>query len=275
MTNTKGAEFTTAQNNNDSSNSNSTNTSISLNNDVGHQGIITVMFDMNKSIYDWVANTWWDGKIIIDDDGKIEMIPNSDYYKCPICEILKSIKIYNYKECSGTHIKPHELIATIPQNWYPLLSRTGISAVIGDLEMSINSNIQTANLTKNSNDIMAKSDLDSRLVNLATHMAIASVGALLCDTSNYAPWLLEDPELKQLPIKFSLPFLEKAMTTLAHNYLASYTKGKGMEAIDKILTNKSVIEQQITNKSERALTEQTTSSSTNGLWSGLFGLNKK
>jgi len=48
-----------------------------------------------------------------------------------------------------------------------------------------------------------------------------------------------------------------------------------MEAIDKILTNKSVIEQQITNKSERALTEQTTSSSTNGLWSGLFGLNKK
>ncbi len=24
----------------------------------------------------------------------------------------KSIKIYNYKECSGTHIKPHELIHT-------------------------------------------------------------------------------------------------------------------------------------------------------------------
>ncbi len=261
---------------NNSNNASNTNTSISLNNNTTtRQGIIEVVFNMNSSMLDWVASTWYDGKIIKNDNEENEMVPNSDYYLCNICNKLKSINSYNFKECVGTTEHKHKLVITIPQDWHPLLSRTGVNALIGELKMNINPNVQTANITKNTNDVASKSDLDDRLVTLATNSAIATVGSLLSNPLNYANWLIKDLTLKNLPVVFSIPFLEQTMTALAYNYLSSFTKGKNMAAMTEILKNRTHIEQDIINKTERSVEEQTTSNSNNGLWTGLFGFSKK
>lgn len=254
---------------------NLSNTSISLDNHGdSRQGIITVMFGLPDELAAWVANTWWDGKIEMNEDKKRVMIPNAEYYKCPVCkETYSASSSPLYSECRGTKDKPHKKRITIPVDWHPLCSRTGISFLLGQLQANINPNIQTGNFGKNMLDVENKVDQDSRFLRMSVKTGIAIIGSLLSNKDNYAPWLLDDKTYQRLPQVFSIPFLTSVMTETGMNIYSSYTKGKGLAAVGKVLDTRAHIEQEITNKSERSAFEQQSSDRQNAL-SGLFHLNE-
>lgn len=256
------------------------NTSTSISIDTNHEsrlGIINVMFTLDRSILSWAAGTFYDGKIeLIEDQSspsepKTVLVPNSDKYKCPKCNETRTRADWDWAICRGSKESPHKAEYREAVEWYPLTSRTGISFLLSQLQMGINPNIQTANFGKNINDIKNKADLDSKLTNLAVNQAISIIGALLSNKENYAKWLLVDPSYVLLPQVFNVPFLASTMTALASNLLASYTKGKNMEAVGKVLETRTRIEQEITNKSERSAQEQqiTQNNNNRGSW-GIF-----
>lgn len=260
------------------SNSN-TSTSISLNsNDESRLGIINVMFTLDLSILNWAAGTFYDGKIdTIEDTNtlngskKTVLVPNSDKYICKTCGQVRTKEDWDWMICKGTKENPHPPEYREPMEWFPLCSRTGISFLLAQLQMGINPNIQTANFAKNSNDVQNKADLDSKLTLLATNQAISIIGSLLSNKNNYADWLIRSPAYELLPQVFNVPFLTSTMTALAINLLASYSKGKNMEAVGKVLETRTRIEQEITNKSERSAQEQQITSNNNNRNSwGLF-----
>ena len=241
---------------------NNTSTSISVDTNAETKlGIINVMFTLDKNILSWAAGTFYDGKIEqvdnpFSDLQKTIIVANSDQYTCVICGETRTKSDWDWAVCKGTKEKPHKQEYRKPLDWYPLVSKTGLSFLLSQLQMGINPNIQTANFGKNINDIKNKADLDSKLTNLAVNQAIAIIGALLSNKNNYAEWLLTDPSYNVLPQVFNIPFLTSTMTALAANLLASYTKGKNMEAVGKVLETRTRIEQEITNKSERSAQEQ-------------------
>jgi hypothetical protein len=268
---------------------NNTSTSIAIDSsNESRLGIIAVMFTLDKSILSWAAGTFYDGKLETIDDvnsqgnQKVVLVPNSDKYCCQyiyknedgttrVCGETRTKSDWDWAVCKGTKEKPHKAEYREAVEWYPLVSRTGISFLLSQLQMGINPNIQTANFGKNINDVKNKADLDSKLTNLAVNQAISIVGALLSNRNNYADWLLKDPHYNILPQVFNVPFLTSTMTALASNLLASYTKGKNMEAVGKVLETRTRIEQEITNKSERSAQEQqiTQNNSRNNSW-GIF-----
>ena len=258
-----------------------TSTSIAIDsNNESRLGIINVMFTLDKSILSWAAGTFYDGKIETIDDlnspknQKIVLVPNSDKYQCRVCGETKTRTDWDWAICRGNKENHHNAEYREAVEWYPLTSRTGISFLLSQLQMGINPNIQTANFGKNINDVKNKADLDSKLTNLSVSQAISIIGALLSNKNNYAEWLLKDPTYQLLPQVFNVPFLTSTMTALASNLLASYTKGKNMEAVGKVLETRTRIEQEITNKSERSAQEQQITQSNNsknswGIFDGL------
>lgn len=239
------------------------------------QSIVNVIFGENAAdLMKWAANTFWDGQIIKDEKtGKTLMVPNSEYFKCAICKAMYPTSYSNYYHCRGTTTAPHEKILTEPVDWHPLASRTGLSFINGQIIANINSNIQTANFGKTTNDVKQNTDMDMRLLRSAIKTATAIMGSFLSNKDNYASWLLEDKSYSRLPEVFNIPFLTATMTNLALNLYASYSKGKGMAAVAKVLENRAHIEQEILNKSERSAQEMTTSQSNSGALGGLFNLN--
>ncbi len=267
----------------------SPNNSISLTTtNENKQGIINVIFTLDPSELEWIANTWWDGKIETDAEGHSRMIPNVTYYRCPyiytkkatkgtktdtVCGNLKSMTDDPlYTECRGKPHHPHESTQTDPYNWHPLCSEKGMLYLLGQLKANINPNIQTANFGKSSQDVKVKADLEDKLINTATDMGKSIVISLLADQRNLAPWLLADPTYGKLPEVFSISFLTNQMTETSMNILASYTKGKNMEAVAKVLENRIRTEQEITNKSERSALEQNLNQSSNGGINSIFGI---
>jgi hypothetical protein len=258
-----------------------TSTSISVDtNGESRLGIINVMFTLDKSILSWAAGTFYDGKIETTDDPnsvgnqKTALVPNSDKYCCAICGETRTRTDWDWAICKGTKEIPHKPEYREAVDWYPLVSRTGLSYLLSQLQMGINPNIQTANFGKNINDVKNKADLDFKLTMLAVNQAISILGALLSNKNNYAAWLLKNPSYDILPQVFNVPFLSSTMTALASNLLASYTKGKNMEAVGKVLETRTRIEQEITNKSERSAQEQQITQSNNnrnswGIFEGL------
>jgi len=218
------------------------------------QGIIDVLFFLDDNLIESIANTFWDGKLEVDPEtGTKKIMPNSEYYKCPVCGTVKNIhKDRTYRFCEGTPEHKHEFTFTEPVDWHPLASRTGLSFIFGQLQANINSNIQTGNYGKSSADVAANASLDQRLINAATNVAISIVGGFLSNVNNYADWLVQDPELKLLPQVFNVPFLTSIMTSLSMNILAAYSKGKNMAAVEKIMEARAVIEQKQTSVSERS-----------------------
>lgn len=248
-------------------------TSVSLDTHTdSRQGIIPVMFGLPSDLLSWIANTWWDGKIETTEDGKTLLVPNAEYYKCPLCEEIYSVAWYPlYQECSGTKENPHAKVLTTPTNWHPLCSRTGISYLLGQLQANINSNIQTANFGKTSLDVKGNTDLDMRFLNTAAETSIAIMGSMLSNPNNYAGWLLEDKTFSVLPQVFNIPFLTSVMTEMGINIYSSFSKGKQLAAVSKLLENRAHIEQEILNKSERSALEQQLSEHNNS-GNGLFNL---
>lgn len=214
------------------------NTSMSIavdSNSESRLGIINVMFTLDKSILNWAAETFYDGKIetiedasTINGNTKTILVPNSDKYKCKKCGSIRTRSDWDYMICKGTPENSHPVEYREPINWYPLCSKTGISFLLAQLQMGINPNIQTANFGKNINDVKNKADLDYKLTNLATNLSISIIGSLLSDKKNYATWILESPNYELLPQVYNIPFLTSIMTALALNLLASYTKGKNI-----------------------------------------------
>jgi len=218
------------------------------------QGIIEVLFSLDDSLIESLANTFWDGRLDSDPEtGSKKIMPNSEYYKCPVCGSVKNIyKDRNYRFCEGMPEHKHEFTFTEPVDWHPLASRTGLSFIFGQLQANINSNIQTGNYGKSTNDVSASASLDQRLINAATNVSISIVGGFLSNINNYADWLVQDPDLKRLPQVFNVPFLTSVMTSMAMNILAAYSKGKNMAAVEKMMETRAVIEQRQTNVSERS-----------------------
>ncbi len=273
MSNINSSETPGRQNNNVGQNN--TSTSIAVDNGSENRlGIINVMFYLDPNILNWAAGTFYDGKIVTTDDNKQIIVPNSERYTCNICHSTKSVNDWDYSVCKGTPEKPHPPTYRTPIDWHPLTSRTGITCLLSQLQIGMNSNIQTGNFSKNLNDIKGKADLDTRLTNLATNQAISGIGAVLSNPKNYADWLLQDKTYALLPEVFNIPFLENVMTGLAINLLASLSKGKNMEAVSKVLENRAHIEQEITNKSERSQLEQQLDRNNNSGWGGLFNFIK-
>ena len=262
-----------------------TNASTSISIDTNAEsrlGIINVMFTLDKSILSWAAGTFYDGKIEAAEDSnsnqssKIILVPNSDKYKCPVCSETRTRADFDWAICRGSKEKRHKPEYREAVDWYPLTSRTGISFLLSQLQMGINANIQTANFGKNISDVKNKADLDYKLTNLAVNQAISIIGALLSNKNNYAEWLLEDSTYQSLPQVFNVPFLTSTMTALAANLLASYTKGKNMEAVSKVLETRTRIEQEITNKTERSAQEQQiTQNNSKNSWGIFEGLRSK
>lgn len=231
------------------------NTTVSLaSSSSERQGIIEVLFSLDDGLIESLANTFWDGRLDSDlENGSKKIMPNSEYYKCPVCGSVKNIyKDRNYRFCEGTPEHRHEFKFTEPVDWHPLASRTGLSFIFGQLQANINSNIQTGNYGKSTNDVSASASLDQRLINSATNVAISIVGGFLSNINNYADWLLQDPYLSLLPQVFNVPFLTSVMTSTAMNILAAYSKGKNMAAVEKMMETRAVIEQRQTNVSERS-----------------------
>lgn len=241
------------------------------------QGIIEVVFALDPSVMSWIANTFWDGKIYKNKDGKSTMVPNSEYYRCPICQAIKSAAsniVALYQECRGTKDHPHEPHLTDPIDWHPIGSRTGVSFLCGQLVANINPNVQTGNYGKNSMDITNKADLDSRFMKLATKHAEGITAGFLSNKDNFAAELMADKSYVMLPQVFNVPFLTTMITNLAINLSASFTKAKGMEAVAKIVENRAHIEQEIMNRSERDVTEQQFNRG-QGILGGLFSFGQK
>lgn len=251
---------------------------ISINSDKeSRQGIIDIVFTMDPNIMNWIASSFWDGKIQKDEENRNIMIPNAEYYRCSICNNQKPAVLnipLLYRECQGTQESPHQRCSTIPIEWHPILSRTGVSFLIGQLHANINPNIQTGNFGKNSNDVKNNADLDAKFLRISVKTAEAIVASLLANPDNYASEMLDDKSYAILPRVFNVPFLTTIIIEIAMNLYASYTKGKNMAAVSKILENRAYIEQAIMNRSERSATEQAISQSNNAL-GGLFNLGKR
>jgi len=231
------------------------NTTVSLTTSPSErQGIIEVLFSLDDTLIESLANTFWDGRLDVDPEtGSKKIMPNSEYYKCPLCGSVKNIyKDRNYRFCEGTPDHKHQFTFTDPVDWYPLASRTGLSFIFGQLQANINSNIQTGNYGKSTNDVAESASLDQRIINAATNVAISIVGGFLSNINNYADWIIQDPDLKLLPQVFNVPFLTSIMTSMAMNILAAYSKGKNMAAVEKMMESRAVIEQRQTNVSERS-----------------------
>jgi len=240
------------------------------------QGIIDVVFNLDPNVMNWLANTFWDGKLSTKRDGMTVMVPNSEYYICPTCHSTKSTALNIpslYQECRGSKENPHPVTVTVPLDWHPIGSRTGVSFLVGQLHANINPNIQTGNYGKSTTDVVNKADLDSKFTKMAVKTAEAIVASFLSNANNFAPGLLEDKSYERLPQVFNVAFLTTIITEVAINLLASYTKGKNMAAVAKILETRAHIEQEIMNRSERSATEEAISRSGNAL-GNLFSFGK-
>ncbi|MGC9132351.1 MAG: hypothetical protein ACP5HJ_01740 [Candidatus Micrarchaeia archaeon] len=234
------------------------------------QGIIEIMFKLDDNLLASIANVWWDGKLITDPEtGEKIIVPNSEYYRCPICKRRISVDTYGYRVCSGTKENPHEPTFTEPENWHPLLSRTGMAFLIGQLQANISTNIQTANFGKSSSDAESRAELDEKLLNIAYNNQMSIIGALLSNPDNIADWIKEDKTYKKMVEVFNLSFIRSVGISLTLNLYASYSKGKGMAAVGRVLDTRTHIEQTITSTSEQ---EQKNISPKKGGLGGIFNL---
>ena len=244
-------------------------------NEEGRSGIIEIMFNLDQDLVEWIASTFWDGKVKYDENGKPYIMPNVDYYLCPTCNTKKStsLGITNlYASCRGTPEKPHELIGTVPLEWRPKVSKTGLGYLVGKLHAKINPNIKTGNFSKTATDAKNHAEQEDIFKWISFKSAVADIDSLLANAQYIAPWIMED--INNLPVVFNIGFLSSVKTEYTLNIWASMSKGKNLEAVGKVLENRAHIEQEISNKTERAETEHSLSQKSGGL-GDLFSFGNK
>ena len=232
--------------------------SISLD-QLSRQSIVEVIFSLDVNVVNWIGSTFYDSHTSKLENGNTVLVPNSEFYKCPKCNAVKSANtdiVKLYAECNGDGKKPHERTPTEPLNWRPLLTKAGINYTLGEIYAFVNANIQTGNFGKSENDVKKKAQMEDRLLGTAFDKSLYVMASILDDkTRCIASWLLVDGG-KELPKVFNIGFLTATLINMTYNNLASLTKGRDMSAVSKILESRSHIEQEIRNVSERQETQQ-------------------
>ena len=207
--------------------------------EVNREGITRVLFSRDPLLLEYLANTFFDSHIETSEDGRVELVPNTSVYKCPVCKNEYYINLSvstTYRYCSGTKKNPHETCNTNPLNWNPILTQTGIYTLLGKTGGAMNTNIATANFGKLTSDIKANLTLDDRLMNSAFGLALGILATLIGNPKMYInPKLIEERTFDDV---FNASFDMIFLINMTTNILSNSTKGKHMEAVKEAAENK-------------------------------------
>jgi hypothetical protein len=203
------------------------------------EGIIDVMFALDPKILDSAANTWYDSHM--EDVGtvgnpKVEIIPNARDYKCPTCGAIKTREGNigkTYLTCSGTTIKGHKAIHTIPQGWRPILKNAGFYWILGQIKAALNTNISTGNISVGQVDIARKWGIQDRQNYLGWYLAYSTLAVL---AGQYRTYVSDDIiKNKQLANVFNVGFCTNFIISFTNNIVANSSKGKNMASVGRAL----------------------------------------
>ena len=208
--------------------------------EASREGVINVMFQMDPKILDWIVNTFFDSHIELSgttENPTIDVIPNASYYLCPVCNTQKSKDASYSKQmyvvCSGTKDSPHVLTPTHPVDWKPILKKTGLYYLLGQINSALNKNIATGNLTTGEVDIKRKWSLQDRMTYIAWYLSYSMLAVVAGQYRNYvAEWVIEQRKLHTI---FSVGFCTNFIVNMSQNIVSNSTKAKGMSAASKVM----------------------------------------
>ncbi len=209
--------------------------------EVNREGITRVLFSRDPLLLEYLANTFYDSHIETSEGGRVELVPNTSLYKCPVktCGMEYNVNLSittTYRYCSGTKKNPHETCTTTPMNWNPILTQTGIYTLLGETGGAMNTNIATANFGKLTSDIKANLTLDDRLMNSAFGLALGILATLIGNPKMYInPTLIKERTFDEV---FNASFDMIFLINMTTNILSNSTKGKHMEAVKEAAENK-------------------------------------
>lgn len=211
--------------------------------EASRDGVINVLFRLDPKIVDWVFNTFYDSYIEnrgTEERPIINSVANSTYYECPICGQRKnkdaSLLPQSFLSCSGTVKESHETAATIPLDWRPILKKAGLRYILGQVNSTLNTNIQTGNLSGSDQDAKKNMSLEGRLRYLAWYQSYSMVAVIVGYPSLYvADWVVKEKKLHQI---FSMGFCTNFIIDMSNNILSAMTKGKNMATVSKVLETK-------------------------------------
>lgn len=204
------------------------------------EGIIQVLFKLDPAILDGIARRFYDSHIEVENNVP-KLVPNAHIYKCPICGAEYDRELtQNYSVCTGTQAKPHKRVNTIPKDWNPPLTQKGINFLLSVIETDLSSNLSTGNygdaapVTRVS-DAKEKLQIEKMLRRVAWAMASYHLFALLGNKEFLSPNL----NVKEF---FSYSFCSNYIISMSMNIYSTLSKGKNMEAIEKLTSNRVVME---------------------------------
>lgn len=215
------------------------NPSISIS-EVNREGVVNAMFQRDPAITEWLVNQFFDSHIERNDSQGIEIIPNANYYLCPMCNTMKSREASliksGYHNCSGTKESPHAPTYTSPQGWGPLLKTKGLYYLLGMANATLNTNIGTGNRANSEADEKRKMSLEDRMRYEGWYVAYSGIAVIVGQYNVYvADWILKEKKLHGV---FSVGFVTNFIITMTNNIVSNATKGKGMAAAGKAMENK-------------------------------------
>lgn len=207
--------------------------------EMNKESIVKVMFGTDDRLVDWHLNDFYDSHLEKSDKGDPLIVPNANVYKCPKCGAIKrkdSSMLRAYTTCAGSKKRSHTSVYTQPIDWKNKLSRAGISFMLGQIGAAINANIGTANYGKSATDVKKNAEMEDRLMYGAYFVSCSILAILISEYKTYvADWVIKE---KQLANIFSEPFCANFIVQMSYNILGNLSKGKGMEAIAKVLESR-------------------------------------
>ena len=218
---------------------------ITINNE-SRESITNVLFQLDPELLDSIARTFYDSHIEVE-NGRPQIVANARIYKCPVCGERYDKNLYAfYAICEGTPEHKHERVATEPEDWHPMLTATGFNFIIGAIKWSVNSNLATGNYgemrVRDVRSAKEKLNLEKQLLSNAHKMACFMINTLLGNIKLYI-----NPEYYTAPRKisnlFTYSFVYEFVLGMSRNIYSVLSKGKGLEAVNAIATNRLVYEE--------------------------------
>lgn len=211
-------------------------------NEGSREGVVNIMFHLDTKLLDWIANQFYSSHVeqtISGEHSKLEIIPNSTYYKCPKCGSIKSRDTSigkAYLSCSGTSERKHRAVSTAPQDFHPILKKEGLYYLLGNINSALNANIATGNVSAGESDLKKNMSLEDRLRYKAWYLAYSTLAVLV---GQYNIYVSEDIiKNKKLASVFNIGFCTNFIISMADNIIANSTKGKNMAAASKVMDTK-------------------------------------
>ncbi len=230
---------------------------IQINND-NRESITKVLFQIDPNLLDSIARTFYDSHIEVSGENPT-IKPNAKFYVCPYvekdengdvkfaCNQIYDKEVYlGYSTCNGTLEHPHPRTITIPKDWHPILTDAGFNFILGALEMDLNGNLATGNYGEREVSNVAgaknKMNLEKELMRNSHKMACFMINTLLGNIRLYI-----NPEYYTPPKKisnlFTYSFVYKFVLSMTRNIFSVLSRGKSMDAVNAIATNRLVYEE--------------------------------